>query len=93
MPQTIHPGEAEAQYIHRAARFAEQLPGIHAQLITALDGIESNLLQLKPADNAPALESIRARCTRLHELRNMMELGSFSLQVKRALDAAWQRLP
>lgn len=36
---------------------------------------------------------LETRIDRLRELRNMMELGSFSIQIDRAMQTAWEKLP
>lgn len=39
------------------------------------------------------LGRIRQRIVRLQELRNMQELGSFQIQISRAMENAWRSLP
>lgn len=65
------------------------------RLLQELDERLNEIYQKVPLSETTTLQlgRLRNRINRLAELRNMQELGSFSVEVKRAMEAAWRDLP
>jgi K+-sensing histidine kinase KdpD len=89
-----------AKSVPCARTMASELSEISHNLIVPLDTLEIELRTLLAQrliqTNRPAREQVAKaleRIERLRELRNMMELGSFEIQVNRAMQAAWEVLP
>jgi hypothetical protein len=75
-----------------------ELHGLSEQIALRLDDMETLIRTL--SDNLVTgmhgqeeRQAIFDRVRRLRELRNMMELGSFMIDVNRKMEAAWERLP
>lgn len=86
--------------VKSARSMAAELSSLSNSLIVPMDCLEMDLrtllVQRLVQTNRPAreqLEKALERITRLRELRNMMELGSYDVQVNRATQAAWEVLP
>lgn len=91
--KTIYPGERQAVAIKQANKAAEALSHASDLLADNLANLEKELPVICATDDSPDLQHILDRITRLCQLRNEMELGSFKLAVSKSLDAAFQRLP
>lgn len=72
---------------------ADSLYSLSLQIMDALVAIQRKLWTIQRFDTSEDLVKVERRIERLHELKNMMELGSFKVQVNRAMDEAWRRLP
>jgi len=49
--------------------------------------------RLAEASPSPELTRLQKRLDRVRELRNIMELGSLNIEIRREIDEAWRRLP
>lgn len=86
--------------IDRAAKAIQEIR-LHTDVVQRLgediteqfDRLEASLRVIRTTDNSKELEAIANRVSRLRELKNMMELGSFQIQVHREIGEAWRRLP
>lgn len=96
--------EREIETIRKSVRCARTMAAelsAHSQsLILPLDELEAELRTLLGqrlvSDNRPAREQVAKaldRITRLRDLRNMMELGSYDVQVNQAMQSVWEVLP
>ena len=86
-----------ATAIRGAISCAQEMHRLNEQMRDQLDRYEDFLKKIlelqKIVDAAPEAQKLFQRIPRLRELRNMMELGSLSIETERAMDAVWQRLP
>jgi hypothetical protein len=57
------------------------------------DRLEAAMRTVRITDKSPELVKVADRLARLRELKNMMELGSFQIQMHNAIGEAWRRLP
>jgi hypothetical protein len=71
------------EYAH-LAQAAADLRSVHERMGDLFSDAEQTLIVLRPELSTTTYERLQNRLTRLRELRNSMELGSFSL----LLDAA-----
>ena len=58
-----------------------------------LDIMENSFRNLIITNNSEEIRKLYARTARLRELKNMMELGSYQIQIDREMGEAWRRLP
>lgn len=96
MPNTTtkyHPGERQAVAISEAKEVGYKMHRLSEDLRDRLDELDRAIIEIQTTDDTKDLIALRERIERLHELRRMMELGSFMLQINQALDAAYKRLP
>jgi GTP cyclohydrolase FolE2 len=91
--RSIYPGERQADAIRKSKTFAELAYTNYRSIEDALRDLACQLSIVQSTDDAPELKALQDRIERAQELRRTMELGSFKLEVERALDAAWKRLP
>jgi hypothetical protein len=89
-----------AQSTRSARTMASELSSFSQHMVVPLDCLEADLRTLLGqrliSDNRAAREQIGKaleRIERLRELRNMLELGSYEVQINRAMQAAWEVLP
>lgn len=89
-----------ASSVNSARNMAAELSACSQNMVVPLDCLELELRTLLGQrlikTNRIAREEIAKaleRIERLRELRNMLELGSYEVQVNRAMQAAWEVLP
>ncbi len=89
-----------ARAVTETGRLAAEVAESNENQRRRLDEIESSVREMlgKGLFNASPklgeeLRKILDRLERLHELRNMMELGAFQIQVNRAMENCWRALP
>lgn len=98
--QLLADADDAAQQIKNMKQAGQSLYAISNDIVAALSEMELSLRAMQSKSffiNDPKLvqelEKLTARIERLRELRNMMELGSFSIQVDKAMQMAWEKLP
>ncbi len=86
--------------IKRAAEAIKAL-GLHTDVLQRLgedmteqlDRLEDAMRTVRATDESKELVKLAERLARLRELKNMMELGSFQIQMTNEAGEAWRRLP
>jgi hypothetical protein len=58
-----------------------------------LDRLDEAIRTVRLTDQSEVLQKLADRLQRLREYKNMMELGSFQIQMHNEIGAAWRRLP
>lgn len=75
---------------------AERMHELDEQIRDNLGDFESHLrkiLEFPKVVEAPEAEKLLRRVGRLRELRNMSEYGALVIEVERAMEEIWRRLP
>jgi hypothetical protein len=89
--------DAAADAMINAQYHAQKLAGAADTIRESLDKLSGSLQKIALVDECQEGQDDRqrivSRCGRLRELLNMMELGSFSLEIKGKMEAAYRRLP
>jgi hypothetical protein len=58
-----------------------------------LNLLDDAMRMIRETDESPVLAKLQDRLARLREYKNMMELGSFQIQINNEAGEAWRRLP
>ena len=92
---TLEAAEKAAESIQAAKRSMAKIMEHYNPLATELNTLEDHLNQISQAllNPSPPLQNLQDRLRRIREIRNMMELGAFSIQTGQTLDKIWQSLP
>ena len=85
--------DRQAKAILDARRLVHEAHATAQAANDALYALEKCLHTIRSTDDAPELEKLLDRIQTQHRLFNSMELGSFTIRVSHAMDAAWGKLP
>jgi hypothetical protein len=72
---------------------ADWLSRLSNELGNSLYELERDLLIIRSCSKVRDLGVLLSRVERMRELKNMMELGSFSVRARTVMDECWRELP
>lgn len=94
---TLQHAEKVALSLTNIKENAVRLAALSEDVRRCIEAVENSVRLISSIsgdpEGAPDRDKIHNRCERLRELRNEMELGSFSIQVNQIIENAWRRLP
>ena len=88
-----------AEDILKLRRVSSDMADTIAKLTKQIDDADSFLACLRSApflsknDHADSMQHLAQRIRRIRELKNMMEIGSFSIRADQFTQRAWESLP